>query len=320
MTSNGYLPAAATVPARFADLLTTDATNGATFAPLPATVDSNMTDLRTLAPTTPSDDAATDRSDTLAPSSAQSTDEPRDDRTSPPDSSEITLSHAPFGLAGLAPFAMGGPGGSQDPLMTKQETMREMKKMGLPVKDAKSGLHRLEDGGAVLVQEEHGFRVQRLDGPCVEALQRSGARDLHEFMNSANALEGTQDIATLRRTVRAISALENSPLTCVRSRALQERLKLLKISCTDWGRAREAVARLMHVRKGHEEELHKRARQVAMLKDVLAKDREAVEQASRHEHAVARRKQRLIFGLLREAKQHVKHVADLQRSATSHSR
>ena len=57
-----------------------------------------------------------------------------------------------------------------------------------------------------------------------------------------------------------------------------------------------------------------------MLKDVIGKDSEAVERATRHEHTIAKHKRPLVFGLLREAQQHVKHVEAMQKSVTSQSK
>jgi hypothetical protein len=345
-SSKQSIPAAATMPARFADLLPKAGPHAAaSFGPLPATVDTDLPDLQTLAPTTVTESEVSSGSADAEQPSANASSEDVDEtsaRGSAPsggeiildaedlssttkrdleqagadhDSQERMLRHRAFGLLAMSPHDLGGPMGRRA-LLTKTQAMQTLQGFGLHA-DTKPGMHRLADGGAVLVKEDRGFFVEKVDAHCVHALRQHHTEALEEFLAAMKRLRETQDIKTLRQAVHAIHGVETSATVCLLSSAFRERLRLLREACTEWGKARSKVAKLVHHQRMASEHLAHAKKEAAALHASLQQGHDAIHRASAHERRVAKEKGHFILGLLEEASHQITQAHWMQTSVTS---
>ena len=324
---------------------------GGPFAPLQAELP-EPGQLETLAPTTPSDEAPTltpldgtsnpdedtdeeaaariDEEDTatLPPDGAPAADKSpqrlppaEPPRESHSDELAPVVTYSPFGLQGLRKaFPMSGPDNEAAQLLSEKQAVDQLQTLGLPPKDAKPGMHLLRDGGAIVVHQERAYRVNHLDPTCVHALRTAPKALLSNFIDAAEAIQKSQEIARLTSVSKSAAAIANSAIVaCPGAKVLRERLAFLQRSCDEWASARNKVAKLMHQRKARADQIESLKKQLSTMTDVLAKDTEAVASATKAEKRMASMKQKLVLALSVETSGEVTSLASLQKSVARNS-
>jgi hypothetical protein len=275
------------------------------FAPLVSALGGPDT-LETLAPTTPSDGAAEhadeeDKAPTAEQTrSAAATKDPRGDVAQPAgDGSDTREKTQGFvDLPGVA-FQIGGAAGSAS-LLNREQATAKLAAMGAP-ENLSAGFHLLPAGGAIVVRQENGFTLQRVDGDCVKALRARGHEAARKFAEAAHKLMQSQQIANLTGVMSAVTELQASGiLHCSSSQAYATRLQVLTKSLEEWAGARNKVARLLHQIKSRQLQLQSLHQQLDTLRDVLAKGDEDLNAAVLAENTLVKNKKGFILNLARE--------------------
>jgi hypothetical protein len=213
---------------------------------------------------------------------------------------------------------MQGPGGAKAAqLLSEKQALAQMHTLGLPPKDARPGTHLLQDGGAVVVHQERAYRIDHLDSSCVDALRGAPEVLAKNFLQASEAIQKSQEISRLAALSRSAAAIAASPvLACSGGGALQDRLAFLKRSCDEWSAARSKVAKLMHQRKARADQVAALQMQLSTMKDVLAKDTEAVSSATKEEKQMAQGKRKIVLALSAELHGAVAGLARLREAVS----
>ena len=272
------------------------------FAPLATSLGGPDT-LETLAPTTPSEGYAEhaneeDKAPPAEHASGAARTDPRVDVAQQAGDETDTREKRFIDLPGIA-FQVSGAASSRS-LLSREQATAKLAAMGAPA-NLSAGFHLLPAGGAIVVRQENGYTLQRVDGECVKALRERGHDATKKFAEAVHNLMQSQQIAHLRGVMATVTELQASGIiNCSSSRSYATRLQVLTKSLEEWAGARNKVARLLHQTKSRQLQLQTLQKQLDTLRDVLGKGEEELNAAVLAENAFVNNKKGFILSLAAE--------------------